>query len=363
MANNVIAYGFEKLQDIFGERVTAVAPEIIDDAVFNSAQKYQDDLDSMTALWVDDLEGYPKRRMKIQGGGELQPGSQNGVPVPTRSISSYEQGFPFMRGMDSFGGNRETWAKFTVRDINERMVNVMKKDAAWNIRRLLAAIFTNSTWTYADDNDDIGNLSIKGLASGDSDEYVDLNGNLVTATNYTFQAGAIDNTGNPYSTLYDLLYVDDSNSGPYVAYIPPGLVATTRALSDFVPNAQQTPFVDFGANTDLADDSVNQYLGFGNRVLGVVNETIIVESRRMPTGYVMEVALGAGPFVLSREEPEPELRGLQMVPFAENSNFRRYDFYRKRGFAVSRRRAAAIIKISAGSYTIPTGYDASTLGG
>lgn len=363
MADNAIAYGFEKLQDLFTQRVTAVAPQVLDDAIQASATVYDEDLNTLLSLWVDDLEGYPKMRVELPSAGELQPLSQNGVPVPTRMGARYEQGFPFARGGDSFGGNQEVWAKMTVGDMNRRLLNVFTKDARWNIRRILASVFTNTTWTYTDDNDTIGSLSVKGLASGDTDSYMGLDGSFATAQHYTAQASAIDNSNNPYSALYALLYAQGTNTGPFVAYIPPGLTATTQALSAYNPNPSLSPFVNYGVNQTLATDTVNQYLGFGDRVLGEVSQMIVVESRLLPAGYVVGVALGEGPFIKRRQEPEPELQGLRLTIHQENSNFRRYDFYRKAGYAVYRRTAAAVRRIGNGSYSIPAGFDASTMSG
>lgn len=361
MANGV-AYGFYNLQDMFAERVTNVEPEVIDTAIQQSAAQYDQDLNAMLSLLATRHEGYPKLRFELGGEGELQPLAQNGTPIPTRTGARYEVALPMWRGGDSFGANREAWAKMTVGQMNSKMLNVQIKDAKWNMRRLLAAIYTNVNVTYNDDNDTIGALTIKPLANNDTDKYVNLAGDLAVAQHYTAQASAIDNSNNPYLVNYNLLAEQDANAGPYVSYIPADLVATTMALSAFNENPNLSPFVDFGVNETQASEAVEDYLGFGNRVLGEVSGSIVVESRRLPAGYVLTIDVSQ-PFMRYREEPEPELQGLQMVTQQVDSNFRKIDFYRKRGYAVVRRPGAAVRRIGNGSYAIPTGYNLATLAG
>ncbi|MBZ0287387.1 MAG: hypothetical protein K8I30_07220, partial [Anaerolineae bacterium] len=341
---NEIAYGFHKLEDIFDEKVTAQEPEVMDEAVMMSAQRYSEDLDAMLTTLTGEIQGYPKKRVQIGIGGELQPLSENGTPIPIRIGARYEQGFPLARGGDSLGWNRESFAAMTVREMNRRTIEVEKRDAAWNIRRLLAALFTNTSWTYADDDDDIGNLTIKGLASGDTDTYLDLNGAYATDNHYSAQANAISSTDNPFPTLYEELYEHPTNSGPFIALIPQDLTTSVMALPSFNYNPNLSPFVQYGQDVTLASEMVEEYLGFGNRVLGEVDQFIAVEARRMPSSYIVAYAAGNEAPVVGLREPN-ELAGLQSTMVMVDSNFRKWDFYRRRGYAVWDRTGAAVRRI------------------
>ncbi len=362
MANNVVAYGFEKLQDVFAERVRNIDIDIIDTAITESARVYDNDLNELLSSMCERTTKF-KERYLLAGSGELQPLAEDGTPIVSRPTGNYDVAYPLMRGGDAFGHNRETAAKMTVGEMNRRMLGVQTKDAKWNIRRLLAAIFTNESYTWNDEDDQVGSLTIKGLANDDTDTYIDLNGDPVTANMYSAQAAGIADGTNPYTSLYSALYPWASNLEPFVAYINPAETVTTQALSGFDPYRGSTPWVQYGVNESLAVDEVGEYLGFGNRVLGTVSNLIVVEARRIPAGYILAQALGSGPFVRMREEPEEELQGLQMVPHQVNSNHRRWDFYRKAGFGVSNRLAAAVRRIGNASYAIPTNYDARTLMG
>lgn len=358
---NAVAYGFMKLEDIFERRVQEQQAEIIDTAVIESAAFYTRDLNAM----LDDLvETVTKRddKFELPTSGELQPGSENGTPIPTRGVQTIEQGYPMMRGMDSFGLNRESYAKLRVGEMNKMMLNVQSKDARWMIRRLLAAIFTNTSWTFSEPGH--ASVTVRGLAvTGDGSIYLNDNGELTTANHYTAQASAIDNSNNPYEAQRDILQAHPANIGPIVSYIPANLVSTTSALSDFYEYRGPDSLVDFADDVSLAVDDVANFIGFGNKVLGVVADNIIVESRRLPDNYIISVVQGVEKPLVMRQEPESTLQGLQVVPMVVDSNFRKWDFYRKAGFAVRNPIAMAVRRIGNGSYAIPTGYNAAALAG
>lgn len=363
MANQV-AYGFHELQDIFDRRVVDVNTDLITDAIVRSAEAYDDDFNAMLDGWVEDWTGNPQAKIELPDAGELQPLSENGVPEVTKGGSSYTQAFPLMRGGSAFGFNRESYAKATVGDMNRETMRMMKQDAAWNIRRLLAGVFTNTTWSYEDEEN--GTFSIKGLANSggtDTDQYLDLNGDLATDDHYLAQANAISDADNPFPTIYDELYEHPENMGPFVAFIPTGLKASVTGLSNFYDARSLNPMVEWGDNVSLANDEVEDYLAFGNRVLGVVDDIVIVESRRMPANYIITYAAGSGPFMRRRMHAEESLQGLQVVPYQVNSNFRRFDYYRYAGYAPWARISAVVQRIGNASYAIPTGYDAATMAG
>ncbi len=362
MANS-IAYGFHQLQDVFNQRVTEVNTELITTAVEMSAAAYTQDMSALLATLTQPLIGPAKKRVRVGSNGELQPVSQDGTPLPERGGASYEIAVPFWRGATAIAGNQEVWAKMTVRELNEKMLGVQKSDAAWMIRRMLASMFTHTTWTYQDDDDDIGTLSIKGLANGDTDAYPDLNGVFATDNHYLAQANAISNSDNPLPAMLAELEEHPMNMGPYVLYVSPTEAATIASgLSGFNQNPTSTPFVQYGSNVNLAD-GVDDYIGFGNEVIGECDNWIVVKSRRMVTGYMIGVALGGTAPIFIREEPEATLQGLRMKPSAKNSNLSGFDFYRKAGFAPYNRVGAVVQRVGNGTYAIPTGYNAGTLQG
>lgn len=360
---NTLAYGFSNLQDVFDENVTDVQVETLDQAVRDSAQAHSEDVNALTSTFVEHTT-VPQIRYELPGDGELQAVGENGVPLPTRAGARYTRGFPLFRGADSFGANRETWAKMTVAGLNRRMLNVQNKDARWNIRRILAAMFTNVDYVFNDENDEVGAITVGTLAkTGDGSIYPNLNGQLVTANHYVAQAAAIDNTNNPYKVAAALLRQHPSNLEPFVSFVSTSLIEDSMALSAFYVARGLEPLVNFGADVSTADDEVEEFIGFGKRVVGVANNVILVEAPRVPDGYIVTYAQGSGAPLRMREEPEVTLQGLQTVIHQMDSNFRRYDFYRKAGYGVANPVSVVVTQVGSATYSIPSGYDIRTLPG
>lgn len=358
---NLQTWGFYQLEDMYNRLVTDIDSTIVDTAVYQSAEAHTRDMDAMRNTLVmrtTARDGY----FELPTSGELQPGSENGTPRVTQGYRKINQGYPLMRGMDAFGFNREAYAKLTVQEMDKEMLRVQSKSARWNIRRMLAAIFTNASWTFSEEGR--ADVTVRGLATtSDGSIYLDENGNLATFEHYTGQANAIGNADgdNPYAANEAILRGHPSNTGVIVHYIGTGLVASTKALADFYPYNPNDGLVDYGDGVDLASNDVARYLGFGNQVIGVVGEGVVVSAARMPANYVLSVVDGIDKLLVMREEPQASLQGLQVVPFQVDSNFRRWDFYEKAGYAVNNPIGAAVREISDASYDIPTGYDARTL--
>ena len=361
MANNALTYGFWQLEDVYDRRVADLEPQKIDDAVFASAAAYDRDMNAV----LDDLVEDTTERdgaFELPTSGELQPGSEDGKPVVTMNFQEVTQGYPMWRGMDAFGFNREAYAKITVRDMDKAMLSVQQKQARWTLRRAFAAFYTNVAYTFKEKGRT--DLTVRPLATtADGAIYLDQNGELQTVEHYTGQAGGIGNTTNPFTANETILRAHPANVGTIVQYIPSDLMADTQALAGFYPFNPNNGLVDFGLGVDVASSRVAQFIGFGNEIVGVVSESIIVLSRRLPASRVVaKVMDGAKPLV-RRREPETQLQGLRVVPIQVDSNFRRWDFYLKEGYAVGNPIGMAIREIADASYDIPSGYDARILAG
>lgn len=358
---NAITYGFQTLEDVYDQRVATLDTQLVDEAVFASADFHNRQLNAVLDTLVERTTARDAE-FHLPASGELQPGSENGTPEPTQGHRSVVQGIPMWRGMDSFGFNREAYAKLTPREMDKEMLTRESRNARWHWRRLFAAIFTNVAWTFKEKGRT--DLTVRGLAvTGDGSSYMDFSGALVTAQHYTAQNAVIDNSNNPFTVNEAILRAHPANTGTIVSYIPSGLVESTRALAGFYPYNAGNGLISFGADVDLASDEAGQYLGFGKSVEGVVGESVVVASPLLPANYVVSIVQGVDRPLWMREEPEATLQGLQVVPIQVDSNFRKWDFYVKAGFAVRNPIAIAVRQISAASYSIPTGYDARVIPG
>lgn len=349
MANST-AYGFTALKDIFKERVMDNLP-IVQTAIQEWIAEYQRQTDEMLRILVQKTNEY-SLRYQLPGTGTLQPLDQHGNPLPVLPSGYYDVAFPIQGAGTGWGDNRVTRALMTVGDANRYSLTVQNADMDWLRRHILAAIFTNTTWPYPDD--DHGSLTIQPLANGDSVSYVRKGGGASTDTHYLAQASAIDNSNNPFPGYYTELSEHPSNSGPYVAYIPTNLKATVMALSTFVEI--NDPDITLGANSDRVTGSVD--MGFGDEVLGKADHMWIVEWKSLPDSYIFALAQGADPVLGMREYPAAALQGLFPEFQDVDGNRHLHKFIRYAGFGVQNRVAALVGRIGNGSYAIPTGYTA-----
>lgn len=255
-------------------------------------------------------------------------------------------------------------AHATMADMNRFALTAMIKDLRRVTRHILSAWFTNTTYTYKDDAH--GDLTIQPLANGDAVKYTGVNGQTATANHFSAINSVINDGNNPFEAIYDLLTTYPSNAGPYVAYIPTNLVAATKALTGFYE--PDNPNVNYGDNTDLANATVDPdnpvvnsgVVGFGNRLIGYVDDVWVIHSRILPSNYVLGHARGADmPFGM-REYIPAQLRGIRYSEFSPDGNAVERRSKRSAGFGALNRLSACVVQMSASSYTIPTGYNAGT---
>lgn len=350
MANS-IAYGFIGLKDLFPTKVSA-NPQIVQDAIEDSIAEYERQLDELLDALVF-MTTEDSFKYSLPGDADMQPLDQWGNPLPVKPSGNYTVGLPLQAAGIAWGDNRETRAKMTVEKANELTIMVQTADTTWIRRHLLAAIFTNTEWTYVS-TDDRPDVVVKPLANGDSVKYVRRGGGSSTDDHYKAQANAIDNSNNPFPGIRDELSEHPSNSGPYVSYIPTNQKTAVMALSTFVEIGD--PDLEPGSGTDTVRGSISA--GFGDEVLGKADGMWIVEWKSLPDNYIMSVALGASNIVGWREEPEAELQGLIQEFQNVDGNRQLHKFIRKAGFGVVNRVAIVITRIGNGTYAIPTGYQA-----
>lgn len=350
MANST-AYGFITLKDMMAERVEDNLP-VVQTAIQASIDEYQQELDAMLSILVMKVTEY-STRYQLPGSGTLQPLDQHGNPLPVLPSGFYDVAFPIQGAGIAWGDNRITRALMTIEHANRFTMTVQSADMDWMARHILAAIFTNVTWSYADD--DHGTLTIQPLANDDAVLYTRKGGTSAIDNHYLAQAAAIADATNPYPTIETELTEHPSNTGAtIVAYIPTALVATTQALATFVP--VNDPDIIQGTDTARLSGSIAE--GFGDEVLGKVGGVWIVEWKRLPADIILGVAVGADPVVGMREYPAASIQGL--FPEFQNVDGNRHlnKFIRFCGFGVRNRVGALVYRVGNAAYAIPAGYTA-----
>ena len=352
---NTVAYGFTGLTHLFGERVTTVGIETIRQAYIDTLGEYNRTLDGMLASLVERTTTV-KERFYLPGDGSLQPLDEWGVPLPTRVGGYYDVAYPIQGGGDSWGGNRVSTALMTTEEANRFTIEVMRKDADWMRRHIMAALLDKDAWTYEDDLH--GSLTIQPLANGDTVTYLRRGGTSSTDNHYLAQAAAIDDSNNPFDDIYDELSEHPANSGPYVAYVSTSLKSSIEGLA--VLHEVRDPDIVPGTSSDYypLTDEFDSLRGFGDAVIGKANNMLIVEWKSLPAGYMICQARGAGSVLRQREYPDGRLQGLFPEFHSPDGARMENRAIRYAGFGVRNRVAALAYYVGGASYVTPTAFDA-----
>lgn len=359
---NGLAPGFYNLEDVMDRRIMDIGAQTVSDAIVLSAQLHQDIVNAIYGT-VQQRVSWFKRRYRVGGNRRVQSLTESAAPSPQRSGLEYDVALPLQIIGDSVAMNMWAEAAMTVQDANLETLQVLDAFNQWEIDTFLTAIFASTAWTYADDSDDVGNLTIQGLANGSTDGqlYPLRDGSKAIMNHYLGQAGSISNTANPFTAAYDVLKMHPTNSGPYVATIASNLVADTKALASF--RDFPSDFIDYGTSETLAARNAEALKGWGHEVIGVVEGVgsgrgmVIVESDDLPDSRMVVEARGAGPYVGVREQTVNG-RTIEIREHMVNSNLKQIDFYRRAGKGVLNRVAATVTEIGDASYDVPTGYAA-----
>lgn len=350
---NTLAYGFVGLENMFAERVTDDNVEQVREAIGASLAEHNRQVAAISSELVQVTEKY-SARFYLPGAGTLQPLDEYGNPLPVKEAGFYDVAWPIQGGGTAWGDNRVTRALMTIDEANRHVLGSLQRDADWVKRHIFAALFDNVGWAYTDP--DKGTLAVKGLANGDSVQYLKKNGLLTTDDHYLAQSADILDASNPYPTIYTELSEHRENAGAtMVAYIPTNLVADTKALATFEPI--QDPDIALGSGSNLLTGSIDR--GFGDELLGKADKVWVVEWAMLPSDYMLCTARGASFAALrQREYPAASLKGLFQEENDPDGNLKEHRFIRYSGFGAWNRVGAVVYQIGSASYSIPTGYDA-----
>ena len=363
MANQAV-YGFETLQDRLSQRIGDNLIDEVNTAITTAVEFHNQQLNAIMDLFVAPTTK-AKTRYRHPFTTRNQPLDQFGRPRPVKGAQSYDVAFPLQMSGSRMGWTWQNSANVTVADVQETIYSIMMGDQRWVFDHILAALFQDDGWTYLDDDDDIGSLTIEGLANGDSFIYSMYSGSDVGATDdhILAQANAIGSgSDNPYPTiLAELEEHPENGSGPFIAFIPTALKATTTALGTF--NPVRDPNITPATSSDTLTGSLGVTVPGGDRmILGYEDSGIwIVEYPRLPSEHIIAVSAGGAP-PLGMRQPEPaEQQGFAEVPADMDSSpfpFMQRSWIRQAGFGGWNRVGGVAYRIGNGTYAVPTGYSA-----
>lgn len=356
---NGFAPGFYNLEDRMGDTLESFGHTNSWNLLETSANIHTQTINAMFNTSVERVT-WAKQRVWVAGGRQVQQLGQNDNPKPQRSKLYFEAGLPLRIIGDSLGDNMWSRAETTLRELNDDYMQVQMAVDDWLFTNFLAALLCKDSWQYSDDNDNIGTLMVMPLANEDNQLYPTraIGQKPKKVNHYLAQSDPIDDEHNPFPLIYKTLKQHPTNAAATVVVkVASDLVASIKALGGFKGKAEA--FVMYGANTDLASDAINGYIGWGQDVVGVVDRCIIVEADRLPDGYMLAEAIGGTTKAVAMREPSnAQLRGLEVKPpFRVSSNLEQVDFYMRCGFGVQNRIAALAMQIGAASYSTPDGFN------
>ena len=357
---NALIYGFENLKDLANTRAIELDPDLIISAIGMSQQQHDAEVNAILDLFsVEGTE--PQRQFKGSTVTRNQPLTHNGVPIPIKPPAPYTVGFPIEDSGNAWGANFVTNAKMTVQQVSDNIATLYYGDFAWLRDHVLAAIFDNAGYSWPDPQ--YGNLPVKGLANGDAVTYgISTNGadSLATDTHYLAQANAIDNSNNPFPTIYTELTEHPENGTDVISFINSAQYSAVAALTNFVAVAD--PRVEPAQTAARLVGTLGSQLPARAVVVGLVDRNWIVQWNAIPSTYVVSVAVGGTPPLIRRVDAEPELQGFR--PQGPNNGrieifpFFQENWIRRMGFGGWNRVGAVVTRTGNGTYAVPTNYGA-----
>jgi len=351
MANQV-AYGFTNLKDMFAERVAEAGVDLVNTAIQQSVDEHNRQIAALMSLFVTPVTN-PQMRYKTPTAARLQPLDESGRARPIRVAGHYDVAFPLQAGGVAWGGTDVTIAKMTVEEANRYTLALLSADARWVRDHILAAIFANAAWTFTDE--ELGALTIKGPANGDTDVYLVLSGADAGAidTHFLAQAGAIADATNPFPTIYDELKEHPENGGEVLSLIPSNLKTSVKGLTEYHPIAD--PNLRAGAAASEVVGSLGvQHPG---ELFGYTDSKVwLSEWRSLPDNYIVSVTTDGDAPLGMREDPEPELRGFKKIAERADHPFIESQWRRRAGFGGRNRVGIVVQRIGNAAYAVPTNY-------
>ena len=347
-----ILYGFTNLKDVFSQRVDDVGVAVVNDAIDATIAEHNRQLAALVGLFATPTTEY-KMRYRTPVAARLQPLDESGRARPIKLAGYYDVAFPLQEAGTAWGQTYKASKKMTVQEANDILNTLLTADKRWMRDHILAALFTNASWTFSDDQH--GDLTVKGLANSDTDTYLVQTGADAgaTDTHYLAQANAIDASNDPFPGIYDELTEHPENSGEVVVLIPSNVKTAVQNLAGFYPTT------DGNLNPGNATTTLRGSLGtpLPGMLLGYHEARVwIAEWKSLPSGFMIATTTGGPRPLLMREEMEASLRGFNRVAERNDHPFYESQYLRIAGFGANNRIGALVQRIGSGSYAIPTNY-------
>lgn len=308
------------------------------------------------------------------GDAEFEMATEFGEPVGTRvGLSYFSLGYDFH---DYDIATRYTW-KF-LRDADARQVEaihtqVLNADNRMVFRKVMEAIFDNRNRKA---NIRTQSVDVFSLYNADGTVPPEYRGTTFAGSHTHYMAsGAVGIDSGDVEAMYENIAEHGygiENGTQFVLMAPRALVKEMRkwkagvvsanavvANYDFIPSPSQPTLIVPNAEGLLGGRPPDSWNGLP--VVGSYGDILIIEESYIPANYMLMFGTGGvgdlQNVVGLREHANTAYRGLRLLP-GNNQRYPLVDSYYSRGFGtgIRQRAAAAVMQLTAGSYTIPAQY-------
>ena len=352
---NALLYGFLQLADLANRRVTEVGVQVVNEAINRTIAEHNRQIDAIISLFAKRTTEF-KSRYTTSVAARLQPLDEHGRARPIKPFGSYDVSLPLQEAGTAWGATYRAREKMSVQEANDITATLISADVRWVRDHILAALFASTNWTF---NDPLhGALTIKGLANGDTDQYLIQAGADAgaTDTHYLGQAAAIADATNPFPTIYQELTEHPENAGDVIAFVSTAEKASAQALATFYP--VRDPNLRSGADVTELTGTLGVALPSGDAsLLGYDSSGVwIAEWKTLPSGYIVATTTQGERPLGMREEPEESLKGFKKVAERNDHPFYESQYLRIAGFGANNRVGAVVMEVSDATYDVPTNY-------
>jgi hypothetical protein len=355
-------YGIWQERDL---ALDAQAADVDREALLGAQQttlaEHNAEINALAGIFSE-LQIKPQASVRTGSTNRFQNLDEFGRPLPVKGRGQYIVGFPLWKGGTAEGFDFWTHEQMSVQDFADSLDLMLQGHSLWVRDNMLSPIFYNGaglTYTDVRQGED---LTVYGLANGDTTLFGRTGAASAIDSHYTFQAAAIDAANNPYPAQYTELTEHPENAGSrIVAFVASDQIAATKLLPGFADANSSiintVPATGDQTTEPLFAPGLNLPLASSMTYVGVHENTFIVQWSSLPSGYIIHVAVDSSVKPLGRREYErPSMRGLinlgepmARFPYTQNN------YVAALGFGAKNRVAASVIKIAA-SYAAPTAY-------
>lgn len=356
--------GILNLEDSERVYVNTVGQRVVYDAVNQILAEWNSNLVAMVNMFLEGTTDLVEEKFKNLQGGRMQRQGTLGVAGAGRTQGSWKVAYPLYQFGDAIGYDEVSSGYLTVAEVDRHLAALLGRSIHTMRWELLHRLLDNVNDTITDRYTDDKSLIIRALANTDGTIFPPLAAQEDGAEDEHYLAsgyvtGSISDTNNPVKTLVAEVaeHFGEPEDIQMITFINGDERDSIEALADFTEANDR--FIQAGNDTATLL-GVPAGTNIPGMIIGRTNHSWISKWDYMPSGYLMSMMMsGMKPLKMRVDPSDTGLpQGLQLIS-ASPENFPFYDAqYRHRfGLGVFNRVGAAVMELTAGSYSVPAAYD------